>query len=173
MKIQKLIWQSPPPLCSTSVNQPGRTPRKWLKRHKRLKTPGPSGIPYRVYKNCPQLFRRLWKLLQRIWKKGTIPPSWQKAEGCFVSKEEASVSISQFKTISLLSAECKIFFSVLEKRMSTYMIDNGYVNTSIQKGRIPGFVGCLEHTGVLNQMIHEARAKKGDLTVVWLDLANA
>ncbi len=49
----------------------------------------------------------------------------------------------------------------------------GYVNTSIQKGGIPGFAGCLEHTGVLSRMIHEARAKKGDLTVVWLDLANA
>ncbi len=73
----------------------------------------------------------------------------------------------------IYSAECKIFFSVLAKRMSTYIIENGYVNTSIQKGGIPRFAGCLEHTGVLCQMIHEARAKKGDLTVVWLDLANA
>lgn len=28
-------------------------------------------------------------------------------------------------------------------------------------------------TGVLRQMIQEARARKGDLTVIWLDLANA
>lgn len=53
------------------------------------------------------------------------------------------------------------------------MIKNGYLNTSIQKGGIPGFTGCLEHTGDLSQMIHEARSKKGNLTVVWLDLANA
>lgn len=135
--------------------------------------PGPSSIPYRVYKRCPKLLRRLWKLFRRIWKKGTIPSSWQKAEGCFVPKEEASESISQFRTISLLSAECRIFFSVLAKRMSTYMVENGYVNTSIQKGGISGFSGCLEHTGVLSQMIQEARAMKGDLTVVWLDMANA
>lgn len=53
------------------------------------------------------------------------------------------------------------------------MIDNGYLNTSIQKGGISGFAGCLEHSGVLSQMIHEARMRKGDLTVVWLDLTNA
>lgn len=33
--------------------------------------------------------------------------------------------------------------------------------------------GCLEHTGVLTQMIRDAREKKSDLTVLWLDHANA
>lgn len=28
--------------------------------------PGPSSIPYRVYKKCPQLLLRLWNLFQRI-----------------------------------------------------------------------------------------------------------
>ena len=37
----------------------------------------------------------------------------------------------------------------------------------VQKGGIPGFVGCLEHTSV------EARDNKGELSVVWLDLTNA
>lgn len=58
--------------------------------------------------------------------------------------------IRQFRTIFLLSAECKILFSVLAKRMSMYMIENGCVNTSIQNSGIPGFAGCLEHTGVLS-----------------------
>ena len=53
------------------------------------------------------------------------------------------------------------------------MTENGYIDTAIQKGGIPGFSGCLEHTGVLSQMIREAKASKGNLTVVWLDLANA
>ncbi|RXN04865.1 hypothetical protein ROHU_009462 [Labeo rohita] len=48
-----------------------------------------------------------------------------------------------------------------------------YIDTAIQKGGIPGFSGCLEHTGVLSQMIRETKASNGNLTVVWLDLANA
>lgn len=74
--------------------------------------------------------------------------------------------ISQFRTISLLSIECKIFFSVLSERMTTYMIKNGYLNTSIQEGGIPDFAECLEQTGVTSQMIYEARVKKSNLTVV-------
>lgn len=33
--------------------------------------------------------------------------------------------------------------------------------------------GCLEHTGVVTQLIREARENKGNLSVLWLDLANA
>ncbi len=33
--------------------------------------------------------------------------------------------------------------------------------------------GCLEHTGVVTQLIREARENKGNLSVPWLDLANA
>ncbi|XP_034721949.1 uncharacterized protein LOC117940937, partial [Etheostoma cragini] len=106
-------------------------------------------------------------------KKSELFDDWDKAEGCLVPKEENSSTIDQFRTISLLSVEGKIFFSVLAKRMTSYMTENGYINTVIQKGGIPGFSGCLEHTGVLSQMIREAKSSKGNLTVVWLDLANA
>ncbi|KAJ3582644.1 hypothetical protein NHX12_000397 [Muraenolepis orangiensis] len=33
--------------------------------------------------------------------------------------------------------------------------------------------GCLEHTGVVTQLIREARENKGNLSVLWLDLENA
>ncbi|XP_068595260.1 retrovirus-related Pol polyprotein from type-1 retrotransposable element R2 [Brachionichthys hirsutus] len=135
--------------------------------------PGPSTIPYKVYKKCPMLLRRLWRLLRRIWVKGVIPPSWKRAEGCFVPKEKDSSEISQFRTISLLSVEGKIFFSVLARRITTFMVKNKYIDTSIQKGGIPGFSGCLEHTGILSQLIREAKESKGNRTVIWLDLANA
>lgn len=96
---------------------------------------------------------RLWKLMRVICSKGTIPTSWRRAE------EQGSTQISQFRTISLLSVEGKIFFSVLAKRMSVFMTQNGYINTSIQKGGVEGFSRCLEHTGVLSQLIQEAKEK--------------
>nr|XP_033488803.1 uncharacterized protein LOC117260806 [Epinephelus lanceolatus] len=142
-----------------------------VRKAKSSAAPGPSGIPYKVYKKCPKLLRRLWKIMRKIWAKGTIPPSWKLAEGCFVPKEEGSSAISQFRTISLLNVECKIFFSALARRITSYMTQNHYINTSIQKGGIPGFSGCLEHTSMISQLIREAKQNRSDLTVVWLDLA--
>ena len=81
-----------------------------IKRARTSSAPGPNGLPYKIYKKCPQLQRRLWKLFRKIWSKGSIPESWKVAEGCFVPKEEGSSTISQFRTISLLNVEAKIFF---------------------------------------------------------------
>ncbi|KAJ3609088.1 hypothetical protein NHX12_023615 [Muraenolepis orangiensis] len=50
---------------------------------------------------------------------------------------------------------------------------NTYIDTSVQKGGISGMPGCLEHTGVVTQLIREARENKGNLSVLWLDLENA
>ncbi|VDI43606.1 Hypothetical predicted protein [Mytilus galloprovincialis] len=144
-----------------------------VKKARTGSAPGYSGVPYKVYKKCPKILRKLWQLFRILWKKGTIPESWQKAEGCFVPKEKDSKDISQFRTISLLSVEGKIYFSVLANRMTKYMVENSYIDTSMQKGGIAGFSGCVEHTSVLSQLIHEAKTGKKNLAVVWLDLANA
>eukprot|EP00064_Thunnus_orientalis_P013279 superscaffoldBa00002137_g13316 len=89
--------------------------------------PGPSGFPYKVYKYCPLLLKRLWKILRVIWRREKVVLQWS----------------------------------------------NNYIDASVQKGGISGVPGCLEHTGVVTQLIREARENKGDLTVLWLDLANA
>ena len=50
---------------------------------------------------------------------------------------------------------------------------NNYIDTSIQKGGVPGISGCLEHTAILSQLIREAKSEKKNLVVTWLDIANA
>ena len=66
-----------------------------------------------------------------------------------------------------------VFLSILAKRLKTFMLANTYMDISVQKGGVPGVSGCLEHTRVLTKLIKEAKATKGELTVLWLDLANA
>lgn len=61
---------------------------------------------------------------------------------------------------------------MLARQMTPYTTDNGYIDTSIQRGEIPGFSQCLEHTTILSHLVQEAKRNKGNLTVVWLDLAN-
>ena len=127
-----------------------------VKKARAGSAPGPSGVSYKVYKKCPKLLRRFWLLIRKLWKKGVIPDTWKKAE------EKDSKTIEQFRRISLLSVECKIF-SVLARRLTTYMTANEYVDTSSQKGAIPGFSGCVELTSILSQLIRETKADKGIL----------
>ena len=157
-----------------SLGNPGLDEiKKVIRKSRASSAPGPNGVPYKVYKNCPGLTRRLWKLLKVVWRKGKVIESWTTAEGCFIPKEEESKELSQFRTISLLNVEGKIFLAVIARRITKYMLDNGYIDTSVQKGGVPGVPGCLEHTSALTHIIHEAKKNKGELAVLWLDLSNA
>lgn len=171
--------------CRALINHPAPTTEmntrvpSWkevqtaVKAARNNSSPGPNGVPYLVYKRCPKLLHRLWKILRVIWRRGTVARQWRSAEGVWVLKEEKSTTIEQFRTISLLNVEGKIFFSILSHRLSDYLLKNKYIDSSVQKGGIPGVPGCLEHSGVVTQLIREAREGKGDLAVLWLDLANA
>ena len=74
----------------------------------------------------------------------------------------------------LLNVEGKIFFGVIAKRMTRFVVNNGYVNTSIQKARIPDFPGCIEYPTMLWERIKTAKNNKSAiLHVIWLNLENA
>lgn len=40
--------------------------------HQNYLAPGPCGVPYRFYKNCPKLLHRLWKLLKVTWSRRKV-----------------------------------------------------------------------------------------------------
>ncbi|CAC5371101.1 unnamed protein product [Mytilus coruscus] len=122
---------------------------------------------------CPKILRKLWQLFRTLWKKEPFLKAGRRQKDASYQKKKIQKDISQFRTISLLSVEGKIYFSVLANRMTKYMVENSYIDTSMQKGGIAGFSGCVEHTSVLSQLIHEAKTGKKNLAVVWLDLANA
>ncbi|KAL1258987.1 hypothetical protein QQF64_009564 [Cirrhinus molitorella] len=103
--------------------------------------PGPSGVPYKVSKQCPWLLRRLWKLLRVIWQRGKVAAQWRYAEGVWILKEEDSRNIEQFRIISLLSVESKIFFKIVSQRLTDFLLKNTYLDTLVQKGGVPGVPG--------------------------------
>ena len=72
-----------------------------------------------------------------------------------------------------MDVEGKVFWSVIARRMNAYLIANKYIDTSVQKGGIPGMSGCLEHTAVITQLIREAKKDKKSLSITWLDLERA
>ena len=132
-----------------------------------------NGVPYTVYKRYPGILKLLWKVLYTIWRRGRVANQWRQAKGVWIPKEEKSKEINQFRIISLLNTEGKIFFSILSRHLSKFLIMNEYIDTSVQKGGVAGMPGCIEHTGVVSQLICKARENNGNLAGLWLDLANA
>ena len=89
------------------------------------------------------------------------------------TKEQNSTEINQFRPISLLNVERKTFFSVMASRLTKYLTENGYIDTSVQKRGITGISGCLKHATMIWEAIKRAKSEKLNLDVMWLDLANA
>ena len=135
--------------------------------------PGLNGISYKLYKNCPRVLRKLTVLLQQAWKKGIVPQEWCLADGIWKPKEMQSRGITNFRPVSLLNVEGKIYFGVLARRMTTFLMSNHYINTSVQKAGITDLPGCLEHSQMVWNSILSARRDKTELHVIWLDLAKA
>ena len=56
-----------------------------------------------------RLHGKLWQLFRVIWRKWEISECWKEAEECFVPKEQNSVTINKFRTISLLNVEVNMY----------------------------------------------------------------
>lgn len=73
------------------------------------------------------------------------------------SHREDSSTISQFRQISLLNVEGKTFFCVMAQRLSSFLVKNNLIDTSVQKAEIGGFSGCLEHANIIWHQIKTAK----------------
>ena len=111
--------------------------------------------------------------MRDLWREGELVDDWCKAEGIYLPKEAEAELIGQFRPISILNVDGKIYMDILAKRTVTFLQSNGYIDESIQKAGIPGIPGCVEHAFSIWDAIQDAKKHKCDLNIVWLDLANA
>ena len=110
-------------------------------------------------------------MLKVLWRNDVVPDSWSKAEGVYIP--ENSAGINMFHPISLLDIDGNNMFGILANRLATFLLQNGYINTSVQKAGILGFPWCVEHCAMIWHTIEEDKVNNDNLSVVWLDLANA
>ena len=87
-----------------------------------------------------------------------MPKAWKSAAITLIGKEAAvkdPSSPANFRPIALTSCIGKIFTSVLKNRLLQYMIDNKYLDRTVQKGFMPATPGCTEHHSKLARILHE------------------
>ena len=146
---------------------------EFIKKARGKGSPGNDGVSYKVYKYCPKLRLRLYLLLRDSWREKNVAERWSVAEGVYLPKEVDSKELNQFRPISLLNIDGKIIFGILANRIIKFVQENGYIDTTAQKAGVPGIPGCIEHAYSIWEAIQRCKDEKSDLSVVWLDLANA
>ena len=57
--------------------------------------------------------------------------------------------------------------------MYSFLLENSYAQSHVQKGFIPGLSGTFEHIAAMSHIISQARVKHRSLTITLLDLKNA
>lgn len=88
------------------------------------------------------------------------------------NKKGANDDYDKFHPISLLSTLYKLLSSSISFRLTTVASNNSWLYLE-QKGFLPEALGIQEHTMLLECAIEQAKLKKRNLTICWLDLANA
>ena len=139
---EKLIEVDPPSIMIDESPPTIREMRGVVKKARAASKPGHNGVPYIVYKRCDGLLVLLWKITKVLWRRRRMAAADMCSEGIYIPKEDNSAKLDQFRTVSLLNVEGKIPFAVMSARISQYWVKNGYIDTSVQKGEIPGVSGC-------------------------------
>ena len=138
--------------------------------------PGPNQIPYKVYKKCSEIAKYLYHLCLDCLRLKRVPLQWRVAYKTFIPKVEKPDPgvFSDFRDISLLNVEGKIFFSLISKRFYRHIVvKNKFIDTSVQKGCMENIPGCWEHIAMIWDSLKDARLNQKDLVAIWLDIANA
>ena len=133
-------------------------------------------ISYKILKRCPSLIPALSNLYNLCWISSSVPQAWKQAVVRLIPKHSAAACPSDpanFRPIALTSCIGKVFTSILKNRFFSFMLQNGYMDTVIQKAFVNSIPGCAEHHCKLASVIKEATEKHRSLSVCWLDLANA
>ena len=113
-----------------------------------------------MFKYCDRLKHILFKLLRDLSNNKELIESCCRAERINLPKEQNAENIEQFRLIFIINMTCKIFMGIFVKRTVLYLQSNSYVDESVQKARIPGIPGCIEHASMLWDAIQEAKKNK-------------
>lgn len=134
------------------------------------KTPGADGLSAEFFQFFwPQIGPLLHKVITLATTTGTLPTSMQKAVITLLPKRGDLLNIKNWRPISLLTADYKIYGRVLSNRLRSVIRD---IVQADQTYCVPGR-NIYDNLHLLRDVIHHANANHLPLAVVSLDQAGA
>ncbi|EIE89198.1 hypothetical protein G6F46_013366 [Rhizopus delemar] len=99
---------------------------KCLQRTPTKSSPGVDGIPYvilRLLFDHPFICRFFLRVLNTALREGKYPPTWQRSVIILLPKKGDRIQLKNWRPISLICADAKIFTRLLTTRLTPYLSD--------------------------------------------------
>lgn len=90
------------------------------------KAPGKDGIPYEMYRilfTIPWITELFIKLANSALQRGNIPRSWKETVMILLFKKGESDRLGNWRPLSLINADAKIFTKILSRRMRPALVE--------------------------------------------------
>ena len=143
-----------------------------IKKLSNGKAPGDDGIPAELFKSgSPFMIRKLHKILNLIWKKGSVPQQFKDASIIHLYKQKGNKRVcDNHRGISLLSVAGKILARVILNRLNKHLSELVLPETQcgFRSGR-----GTIDMVFSLRQLQEKAKEQKKDMFIVFVDLTKA
>ena len=131
------------------------------------KAGGKSGIlPELVIHGGPELWGRILKLMEQVWKEGEVVSAWCDAVIVPIPKKGDLRSCDNWRGISLLDVVGKVMARILKKRLE--VVADQIIPES-QCGFRKGH-GCIDMIFVARQLIEKVREHNEALYILFVDL---
>ena len=115
----------------------------------------------------------LTEIIRIVWESGRVPTEWKKACTILVHKNGSSDDPANFRPITLESVPLNVFTSCLRDCISSFLENNRFIETEIQKVFTPKISGVLEHTSMMASIIDKARIQQRSVVITLIDHKNA
>ena len=137
-------------------------------------SPGCNCISYYHLKHLPATHHFLATLFSRILLENhTCPPSWCVGKFTLIYKSGPTSNPGSFRPIALTSTIGKLFNRIIATRLEKFVLANGIIDPTIQKGFLTKTPGVLEHIYTTSAIVNNAKENGLPLFMTFLDLANA
>ena len=87
-----------------------------------------------------------------------------------LAKTDDTSEPSLIRLITALNVEGRIFFSVFQSCLSSFMLKNGYLVLRVQKAFLEGVSGCIEHATTMSASLDDAKDRLKSICISWFDL---
>ncbi|XP_067143302.1 uncharacterized protein [Centruroides vittatus] len=133
--------------------------------------PGPDKVRYLHWQRVDPQGKILASIFNAVRRTDHIPLSWRTSSTILAFKKGNADEIRNWRPICLINTICKLYTACLADHLLLWCSANNRLSKA-QKGFLH-FERCLDHNFLFQSAIQDARRKRRNCYVAWLDIANA